>query len=219
MLGTTCSLYDIYPEQNPFELHPPVYQLRPRAPKKWASDTQEFRDAARAIAERTAQNPLALCYGTNPLVVLDPESIDVECTQFPNYKPPPPLPQASLQGRMEFLERIHPSGHTPLFTVRVDGHVRLLKVVRNDYSVYCLMSSRFISSPTAPRLYTATRSQRRHRLIHSSDSPESKRRTRICCITVHVQKAPFLSAMDGWSSRRTTWIASPPFRTYLRNQT
>ena len=74
-------------------------------------------------------NPLYMSYGTNPLLIADPRLV-AQRLPFTEYRRPPPVKPAQLLDDIVFLEQIcrHTSG-IALFTVRVGGVIRLLKVV------------------------------------------------------------------------------------------
>lgn len=131
-LGT--SILPTYPEENPFEHNPYILNLRPYPPSE-AHDTQEFRDACCAIAQKSGRNPLFGTFGTCPLYTYDPVQYSAHLP-FTKYEVPPPLPRATLSAPLVFLEQINPTGNTALFKVRVgDADVRLLKLVRRSCKI------------------------------------------------------------------------------------
>ena len=119
-----------YPEQNPFLFDPPLFNLTPASQKFILDllDTPEFLAAALAIAQNKYVNPLCFMYCTNPLSTTDLRLREVS---FPlvAYKRPPPLPLISLPLDTQYLNQLNKDGTTMIFTVRVDGEVRLLKIV------------------------------------------------------------------------------------------
>lgn len=124
-----------YPEQNPFEMDPPPFNLTPETSKIWARerelDTPEFIAAARAQTSKSGCNPLWTWFGTNPLVIYD-ERIKKAVLPFKNYVVPSPLQEAALSSDFVYLERVNPKGNTPLYKVRIGDDIRLLKIVRTS---------------------------------------------------------------------------------------
>ena len=130
-LNIAQALLASYPEANPFDADPPPYNLTPYSRETelhW--DTPEFVAAALDISERSGNNPLRHMYGTNPMVLTDYRARNLNLP-LSAYTPPPPLQKTSLPSDATFLERIHPHCHEVLVTIRVDGEVRLLKIVRS----------------------------------------------------------------------------------------
>lgn len=129
MFTLYAELLHEYPELNPYDLEPLPYQLIPQPPRT-RHDTQEFRDAALAVAEASGENPLANSYGSNPFVIQDPHRISLKEVQFAHWSQPPPMDMAALSGPIQFLEQLNPTGTTPIFKVLVGQEYRVLKVVR-----------------------------------------------------------------------------------------
>lgn len=122
-------LLSTYPETSPFELEPPLPNLRPAEVEDEAYDTEEFKEAAR---ENTVAmggiNPFSGQFGANTFVI--PYELQRELSQpFTNYARPPTLNEADIRTELQFLEQIYPGGCVHLFKVRVNDEVRLLKVV------------------------------------------------------------------------------------------
>lgn len=76
-------------------------------------------------------NPLCTTWGQNPFALGDNHD-SLMRTAFPHtaYREPPPLNQAQLLDKIAFLKEINPQGDTPVFKVRINENIRLLKVVR-----------------------------------------------------------------------------------------
>ena len=138
-----------YPEQNPFELDPPPPFLTPPSPLQ-EYDTPEFRDAARDVTLKSLQNPLYLSYGLCPLTVRDP---DLRTADHPlsSYVVPPPLPRATISGPIVFLQQINLEGRNPIFKVRVEREVRLLKIVSPWSSLFRTLTDSLWQSTTVSR--------------------------------------------------------------------
>lgn len=126
----SSSLVNCYPEQNPFEMDPPPYNLTPRSMKYFTDlDTPEFIAAALAIARKSGMNPLYMMYGTNPLFLADRRLLYAKLPPIP-YEKPPPLEQITLPDDVEFFEEINKNGNNFVIPVRIGNDVRLLKIVR-----------------------------------------------------------------------------------------
>ncbi|KAI9061099.1 hypothetical protein FKP32DRAFT_1729673 [Trametes sanguinea] len=118
-----------YPEQNPFHLVPPPFNLTPGPDISAQSDTEELREAALAIAKSTGFNPLAATYGTHPLLLRNDNHVKDSKLPFRAYCRPKPLNEITLPEDVVFLKQIwHVAKKTALFIVRVAGEIRLLKV-------------------------------------------------------------------------------------------
>lgn len=118
-----------YPEESPFDIDPPVYNLSPLTREEDCDfDLPEFIAGVNAQWRRTGLNPLYMWYGCNPLIVRDYDLFD-EKLPLTSYEQPPPLPRAEFEGPIEFLERLDPRGSSYVFKVRIGGEVRFLKVV------------------------------------------------------------------------------------------
>jgi hypothetical protein len=116
-----------YPEENPFDGDPPVYNVTPfTAAYDMAFDTAEFRAAALAMAQSSGVNPLRWQYCSNPFADIHRG----EPIPFKRYTPPPPLSEVTLPNDTVFLKQIHGHCKTVLITLRIAGEVRLLKIVR-----------------------------------------------------------------------------------------
>ena len=119
-----------YPETNPFDFAPPLWNLSPLPLDVARHDTQAIRDAACAAANSSGNNPFYGAYGSCPLALYDYELYGAELPPI-TYTPPPPLERAVLCAPLEFLAVINPKGNTLAFKVRVGDDVRFLKVVCN----------------------------------------------------------------------------------------
>jgi hypothetical protein len=116
-----------YPEENPFDGDPPVYNVTPfTAAYDMAFDTPELRAAALAIAQSSGVNILRWQYRSNPFAAVRRG----KPLPFAGYTPPPPLPEVDLPETAAFLEQIHGHCKTVLITVRIGDQVRLVKIVR-----------------------------------------------------------------------------------------
>ncbi|KAI9061100.1 hypothetical protein FKP32DRAFT_1605067 [Trametes sanguinea] len=118
----------VYPEQNLFHLDPPPYGLTP-LPVRSSFDTEEFRQAALAIAHSTGVNPLRIVYFSHPLRYRNSDHEKDSKLPFSAYRRPDVLSQITLPEDTVFLKQIwRHAEQTALFIVRVAGEVRLLKV-------------------------------------------------------------------------------------------
>ncbi|GJE84687.1 hypothetical protein PsYK624_007630 [Phanerochaete sordida] len=119
-----------YPEQNPFDFQPPIYNLTPREDPLESFDTPELKAAALAIAQRTAVNVVMKMHGTNPLLAATSDRNRAEAGQTPMtaYQRPPPLSEATLPETIEFIDELNQNGHRTIFVVRLNNELRVLKV-------------------------------------------------------------------------------------------
>lgn len=130
------SIVSSYPEENPFEADPPIYNLTPgSAGLDVELDTPGFRAEALAIAQETGKNPLHTQYGTNPFVITDPRVQKARLPLATYVRPDHGLPRLSFSDHTAFLAHIHSNIRTIVITVRIDGEVRLLKIVRSSSSI------------------------------------------------------------------------------------
>lgn len=133
-MDTVLNLLSTYPETNPYDIEPPIFNLIPAPIPEAAHDTEEFRKALRDQTRAYGMNPFIYQYGVCPLM---PTAMDVlEALKIPmdNYMSPPPLPEACIVQPLEFLEEINPTGRVPIFKVRVyhqegTSDIRALKLV------------------------------------------------------------------------------------------
>ena len=123
------TLVKTYPDSNPFDFDPPLWNLSPFPLEAQRYDTQETRDAARTAAESSGYNPFYGAHGTCPIALYDPQLRGADLPAIV-YATPPTLQRVVLDEPMEFLEAINPTGNTVVFKVRIRDDFRLLKVVR-----------------------------------------------------------------------------------------
>lgn len=129
-----------YPENSPFDMDPPLYNLVPKPNDSGRYDTAQLVAEAKAIAEKTDINPFLSMYGSNPLMLEG----DIRVVHMPMnaYREPPTLPEISLPHDFTFIEQINPNGNSPVFMVAFNGEICLLKIVSPRRSVpikACLM--------------------------------------------------------------------------------
>ena len=131
--NVTSTLVYSYPEQSPFELDAPPYNLTPPSSKALtAVDTPEFLEAVLKQAQNTGFNPLATMYGTNPLYIADRRLLGAQLPPMA-YKKPPPLEEIELPEDAEFVQQLNKGGNTVIVVTRVQDQLRLLKIVRLLY--------------------------------------------------------------------------------------
>ena len=132
---TSAFLVTWYPEQNPFLLNPPLYNLTPGPDAPTRPDNKRF---ALASAQSTGINPLCMSYGPNPLFMAG--HLDTLRLPFAEYRRPPPIKEAQLSDDMVFLEQIcRHTTDTALFTIRVGKDIRLLKVVSSKHTTAAMI--------------------------------------------------------------------------------
>ena len=138
-------VYRSYPEENPFSLTPPVYNLVPR-PDPEILDTPELKQAALKIANKTAVNVFRGMNGRYPFLFAEADAANVlaEPVPFTEYRVPPPLAMVSLSDDVEFVSQVNEQGNSPMFLIRVGDGMRLLKIVSSSNSwCYCWSLSRY----------------------------------------------------------------------------
>ena len=114
---------------NPFDMNPPPYNLTPPSQKALVTvDTPEFVEAVLKQAQTTGFNPLAPMYGTNPLYLADRRLLRVQLPPMA-YKKPSALDKIELSDDVEFVQQLNKSGNTVIIVVRIQGQLRLLKIV------------------------------------------------------------------------------------------
>ncbi|GJE94528.1 hypothetical protein PsYK624_106980 [Phanerochaete sordida] len=126
---TALDVYRTYPERNPYDLDPPVYNLVPYGDVE-ECDTPELKKAALKIAKASGINVLAGMYSHFPLMLGNIDEMEVEenPVSFTSYRPPPPLQRTELPSDVEFVSQVNPQGNTPIFIVKFEGVLRLLKI-------------------------------------------------------------------------------------------
>lgn len=118
-----------YPEVNPFETDPPVFNLTPfTAEYDRSRDTPEFLAAALVVTEKSGFNPLRWQYCSNPFVIID-DRVRIAKLPFKAYKAPPPLREAVLPEDTVFTGQISKHSNTVLLTIRARDETMLLKLV------------------------------------------------------------------------------------------
>ncbi|KIP05265.1 hypothetical protein PHLGIDRAFT_162084 [Phlebiopsis gigantea 11061_1 CR5-6] len=127
-LGLT--IVQCYPDTNPFDATPPIWNLSPLPLAAEQYDTQAVREAARAAADSSGYNPFYGAYGTCPLALYDYGILTANLPPI-TYTAPPPLEHLVLSSPLEFLEAINPTGNTVVFKVRAGERICLLKVFRD----------------------------------------------------------------------------------------
>lgn len=148
-LYDTSDLIPTYPEQNPFLFDLPPTNLTPWPDPIANYDTDEFRKAALAIAETRGINPLCMAYGSPPLVFSNDLALS-KMLPFTAYERPAPIPETTLPENVEFLGQIwRQTTITALFTVRVAGTVRLLKVYP-ERTVHTVANDSVFRNPDEP---------------------------------------------------------------------
>lgn len=122
-----------YPEEVPFNRTPPVPNLSPKVPCKTEEIQRISDENALASLRKSGVNPLHRIYGHNPFHIDASDKIRHEYLPFGPYTPPPPLNELELDG-IEFIELLNPQGRTPAYKVRIEGDLRVLKLVRAPHS-------------------------------------------------------------------------------------
>lgn len=122
-------IYRRYPEENPYELQPPVYNLIPFQDEDEV-DTPLFKHAALDIARRTGINVLALSYGQYPFLLgrIDETEVAKNPAPITQYQPPPQLPKAELPDNVVFVKQRNKTGNMPIFIVKIGNEERFLKI-------------------------------------------------------------------------------------------
>ncbi|KIP05260.1 hypothetical protein PHLGIDRAFT_162018 [Phlebiopsis gigantea 11061_1 CR5-6] len=120
-----------YPENNPFDSNPPLWNLSPFPLDAQRHDTQAVRDAACAAANSSGSNPFYGAYGPCPLAIYDSGIYGAKLPPI-TYAAPSPLERATVHAPLQFLAVISPTGNTLAFKVRIGDDVRLLKVFRDQ---------------------------------------------------------------------------------------
>lgn len=141
-MDTVLNLLSSYPETNPYDIEPPIFNLIPDPILEAAHDTEEFRKALRDQTRAYGMNPFIYQYGVCPLMPTARDVLEALKIPMDNYTSPPPLPEACIVQPLEFLEEINPTGRVPIFKVRVHyqegtSDIRALKLVSiavNDVS-------------------------------------------------------------------------------------
>lgn len=125
---------------------PPLPNLRPH-PLDFTRDTPEFIAAAHAQAKRTGVNPLYWQHGSCPFAV-DSEVFE-EPVSVTGYTVPPPLLQICEDTTFVILQQINETGNVPMFKIRLNGELRLLKIVRSHYRIQ--LGSNYADDNLVPR--------------------------------------------------------------------
>ena len=129
--NTATIILDSYPQLSPWELDPPIHNLRPRSDPAEQFDTPQLKAAALDIAKSTWMNVFARTLGSNPLWVANRDLREGEIpTPIVSYQRPLPLTPITLPDSVAFLRQINPTGNTTLFLIRTGDDTRILKVVR-----------------------------------------------------------------------------------------
>ncbi|GJE94569.1 hypothetical protein PsYK624_107390 [Phanerochaete sordida] len=122
-------VYRTYPEKNPYEIEPPVFNLVPCQAAEEV-DTPQLKKACLNIAKRTGINVLQLTYGQYPFLLgeLDDEEIETKPEPLSQYQPPPPLSRSILPDDAIFVSQLNKNGNTPIFVVKIGDDERVLKI-------------------------------------------------------------------------------------------
>lgn len=161
-------IYRCYPEKNPYDIRPPIYNLIPYQDADHV-DTPQLKQAALDVANRTGINVLRFMYGQYPLLMAELDELEAVQNPVPfhNYRPPPDLPRTSLPDDVEFVRQLNEGGNTPVFVVRIGDVLRLLKMVRSSAHRhltslidYACSIQRSISRKTSGKAIPSTRSGR-----------------------------------------------------------
>ncbi|GJE84566.1 hypothetical protein PsYK624_006420 [Phanerochaete sordida] len=111
-------------------MRPPIFNLVPPGDPAAHHDTPELKKAALDIATRTGINLLRHMYGQFPLILtyLDEDTAIENPLPLTQYQRPPPLAKANFPDDVEFIRQINEGGATPIFLVKTEDNLRLLKM-------------------------------------------------------------------------------------------
>ena len=130
-------VYRSYPEQDPYSLNPPAFNLIPLPDPAAVWDTPELRQAALNAANKQGRNPFHTMHHCYPFLLaeVDIDRVLDEPVPLTEYREPPPLAKIDLPENVQFVRQINEHGNTPTFVVRMGDTTRLLKVVSVPTSV------------------------------------------------------------------------------------